>query len=65
MKHIKRICKKHIGRPFDYRGTQGVINGRITEVRNRIATFTYNVENKPETYTGRCSVFDRNIIEIY
>jgi hypothetical protein len=66
----KRIQKKHIGRPMDFKAADGatVLNGRIETVRNGIATVRYYVpgtQNPAEGFTGYLPVASKQIVEIY
>jgi hypothetical protein len=61
----KRIMKRDVGRPMDFRASDGqVVNGHILTVRNGIATVEYDHNGKGPFITY-LPVRDAAIVEVY
>ena len=62
----KRILKRHIGRPIDWRGAEGqIINGQVVKVQNGVATVNYWIPEHTGTFTHYMPVNSPRIVEVY
>jgi len=63
----KRITKAKVGRPMDFQGSDGILNGRIVKVARGIATIEYYVPGlfTITPFTHYLPVNSPQIIEVY